>query len=143
MRKLLLATALFALPALALANGSNGSSGSGSSGSSSTGTPFSITSSTTDTIGSGSQSISSGEATAPLGTTAFAISGNAGIGTTTISSSPDGLNAGSVSTSFNVGGGLASGGLINENGNSYGQAIATFDTNLTLSGENGFTSFSN
>ena len=140
MRKLLLATALFALPALALANGS---SGSGSTGSSSTGTPFSITSSTTDTIGSGSQSISSGEATAPLGTTAFAISGNAGVGTTTISSTPDGLNAGSVSTSFNVGGGLASGGLINENGNSYGQSIATFDTNLALSGQNGFSSFSN
>jgi hypothetical protein len=143
MRKLLLATALFALPALALAGGSNNSGNENPPGGSSTGTPFSIISSTTATIGSGSQSISSGEATAPLGTTAFAISGNTGVGTTTISSTPDGLNAGSVSTSFNVGGGLASGGLINENGNSYGQSLATFDTNLTLSGQNGFSSFSN
>ena len=82
MRKLLLATALFALPALALAGGSNNSGNENPPGGSSTGTPFSIISSTTATIGSGSQSISSGEATAPLGTTAFAISGNTGVGTT-------------------------------------------------------------
>ena len=74
----------------------------------------------------------------------FVISGNIGKGVTTVSSTPDGLSAGSVSTSLNIGGGFGTAGTsFNENGNSYGQTLATFDTNLTLSGENGFSSFSN
>ena len=49
MRKLFLATVFSFLPALALAQGGD------NGGNSSSGTPFSITSSTTYTIGSGSQ----------------------------------------------------------------------------------------
>lgn len=96
------------------------------------GDTFTLGSSNTMTIGSGSESITGTEGGSPTQST-YAISGNGGIGETSFQAASDGLEGSSTSTSFNLGGGLASAGAaFSESGQSYGQTSDTFVLNTTV-----------
>jgi hypothetical protein len=104
---------------------------------------FGLSSGNTLTLGSGSESITSGEAGAPNQTT-FAFSANVGAGSTSISANKIDTAGATTSTSFNLGGGIASPSAnINENGDSFGQASFTgnLDTDFNTQLNTGFDHF--